>query len=168
MLNPVDTAAVIRDGGAVGQYPDQIHEGVAWWLGACMIVTLQASRLTVAHDGHPVSAVFADRLCRGAINARHYACNVRHLGRQSEQELLAAMPDPHQAPGAWLSADVAESFTTVRIRLYDSHGALLDDANGLAAIRDLIAQDRVPIPVNTRAKGSIESWHPRTTEGGHP
>lgn len=162
MLNPIDTAAVIRDGGAVGQYPGQIHEGVGWWLGACMVVTLRVSHLEVAHDGHPVSSAFAGRLCQGAINAQHYACRVRHLGRQDERRLLAGA-SAREVPAAWLSAEDADGATVVRIRLYTPHGALLDDANGLAAIRDLIALDRVPIPVNTQAKGTIE--YTGTTDG---
>ncbi|MFI9825282.1 hypothetical protein ACIHFC_33320 [Streptomyces sp. NPDC052013] len=167
MLNPIDTAAVVRDGGAVGQYPGQIHEGVAWWLGACQVVTLRASRLAVAHDGHPLSATFADRLCSGAINAQHYACSVRHLGPQPEPDLLASMNDHHRAPGAWVSTEDAGGITTVRIRLYGPDGALLDDDTGLAAIRSLITEDRVPIPVNDQAKGTIEACHPLRS-GGRP
>ncbi|MGV9565090.1 hypothetical protein [Streptomyces sp. NPDC003480] len=165
MLNPIDTAAVIRDGGAVGQYPGQIHEGVGWWLGACLVITLKASRLAVAHDGHYLSVECADRLCRGAINAQHYACNVRHLGQQREEELRAAMKSFTGAPGAWLSTESTDDATTVRIRLYTPRGALLDDATGLAAIRDLIAKDCVPIPVNAQAKGSIVPWHHELTDG---
>lgn len=164
MLNPIDTAAVIRDGGAVGQYPGQIHEGVGWWLGACLIVTLRVSHLSVAHDGHPVSAAFADRLCQGAINAEHYACRVRHLGHQHERDLLSEASS-RRVPAAWLSTDTANGSNPVRIRLYTPQGALLDDTNGLADIRDLIAQDRVPIPVNTQARGVIEPWHHELTDG---
>ncbi|MFF9489157.1 hypothetical protein [Streptomyces sp. NPDC014676] len=164
MLNPIDTAAVIRDGGAVGQYPGQIHEGVGWWLGACLVVTLHASHLAVAHDGHPVSAAFTDRLCQGAINAQHYACHVHHLGQQHERDLLSKA-GARQTPGAWLTTETTDGVTTVRVRLHTSHGALLDETNGLAAIRNLIAQDRVPIPVNSQAKGVIEASHHEMTDG---
>ncbi|MGW7610985.1 hypothetical protein ACWGKW_27685 [Streptomyces sp. NPDC054766] len=167
MLNPIDTTAVIRDGGAVGHYPGQIHQAVGWWLGACLIVTMKTSRLAVAHDGHPVSVGFADRLSRGAINAEHYACHVRHLGQQPEAELLAAA-NAFEAPAARVSTGAANGTDTVRIRLYTPHGTLLDEANGLAAIRDLIDRDRVPIPVNTQAKGTIESWPPTSADGTRP
>ncbi|MEV7145105.1 hypothetical protein AB0O05_01225 [Streptomyces sp. NPDC093084] len=165
MINPIDTAAVIRDGGAVGQYPGQIHEGVGWWLGACFVITAKASRLAVAHDGHPVSTEFADRLCRGAINAEHYACAVRYLGWQPEEELLTELRI-REEPGAWLSSETTGDVTTVRIRLYTAQGTLLDNINGLAAIRSLIDQDRVPRPVNSRAKGTIEPWPRAPTAGG--
>ncbi|MFD4601327.1 hypothetical protein ACFWPQ_25265 [Streptomyces sp. NPDC058464] len=165
MINRIDTAAVIRDGGAVGQYPGQIHEGVGWWLGACLVVTAKASRLAVAHDGHPVSAEFADRLCQGAINAQHYACTVRYLGWQPKEELLAEL-SAIEAPGAWLSSETAGDVTTVRIRLYTAQGTVLDNTNGLTAIRSLIDQDRVPRPVNSRAKGTIEPWPPVPAAGG--
>ncbi|MFK0284223.1 hypothetical protein ACIQVL_27705 [Streptomyces sp. NPDC090499] len=167
MLNPIDPAAVIRDGGAVGHYPGQIHEGVAWWLGACLVVTARTSRLAAAHDGQLISDAFADRLCRGAINAQHYACTVRHLGKLSEDELLAHL-GTFRAPGAWLSSETTGDVVTVRIRLYTAQGALLDEANGLAAIRELIAQDHVPRPVNSQAKGTIEWWHPTATDGARP
>jgi len=165
LINPIDTASVIRDGGAVGQYPGQIHEGVGWWLGACLVVTAKASRLAVAHDGHPVSTEFADRLCQGAINAQHYACIVRYLGWQPEEELLAEL-SAIEAPGAWLSSETAGDVTTVRIRLYTAQGTLLDNTNGLATIRGLITEDRVPRPVNSQAKGTIEPWPPASTDGG--
>lgn len=168
MLNPIDTAAVIRDGGALGRYACEIHEGVAWWLGACLVLTQQATRIAVAHDGHPLSAAFADRFCRGAINAQHYACDVRHMGHQNEETLLLALNHLRGVPGAWLSTSGPDTDQTVRITLFDRQGARLDDANGLAEIRHLIATDRVPLPVNDRAKGTIEHWHPDLTRsGGH-
>ncbi|MFJ9718173.1 hypothetical protein ACIRPQ_19880 [Streptomyces sp. NPDC101213] len=167
MLNPIDTAAVIRDGGAVGDYPDRIHEGVGWWLGACLVVTAKTSCLAVAHDEHPVSAAFASRLCQGAINAQHYACTVRFLGRHSEKELLAAASS-FGAPAAWVSTTAADGADTVRIRLYTQHGVLLDEDSGLAAIRDLIDHDRVPIPVNDGAKGTVVPYPSETTQGAHP
>ncbi|MEU6278193.1 hypothetical protein ABZ871_38235 [Streptomyces populi] len=161
MLNPIDTAAVIRDGGAVGHFPGQIHPAVAWWLGSCLIVTTKTDRLAVAHDGAPISVKFADRLCRGAINAQHYACRVRYLGHQPEQTLLDVATGVLHAPAAWVSTNGngnGNEASIVQIRLYNQGGMLLDDATGLAAIRDLIERDHVPIPVNTRAKGTIEPW----------
>ncbi|GGX98059.1 hypothetical protein [Streptomyces fructofermentans] len=162
MLSPIDTAAVIRDGGAIGRHPKQIHEAVGWWLGACLVVTLKASGLAVAHDGHRVSARFADRLCQGAINAQHYACTVHLLGHASEQELLATAKGL-ESPAAWLSTEPTND--TVRIRLYTRHGTLLDESTGLSDIRDLIDCDHVPIPVNTKDKGTIESWPPPMADG---
>ncbi|MET8411800.1 hypothetical protein ABZV34_27515 [Streptomyces sp. NPDC005195] len=168
MLNSIDTAAVIRDGGAVGRYPDQIHDAVGWWLGACMVVTTQISRLAVAHDGHPVSVRFAHKLCQGAINAQHYACNVRYLGDQPEPELLALATGPLEASAAWISTSPAADRDTVQIRLYAKDGKLLDETTGLAGIRDLIDRDRVPIPVNSRAKGTIEGWPSEATTEARP
>ncbi|MFE3139190.1 hypothetical protein [Streptomyces scopuliridis] len=163
MLNPINTDAVIRDGGAVGRFPGEIHEGVAWWLGACLVVTHKAHRIGVAHDGHPAIAEFASRFCRGAINAQHYACNVRFLGQQTEERLLAALKSFQGAPGAWLSASTADSLLTIRITLYNRQGLALDNTNGLAEIRRMIAEDHVPIPVNDQARGTIEPWHHQLT-----
>ncbi|MFJ9032151.1 hypothetical protein ACIRQP_27220 [Streptomyces sp. NPDC102274] len=166
MLNPIDAEAVIRNGGAVGRFPGQIHEGVAWWLAACLIVTQKARRIAVAHDGHHAITEFADSFCRGAINAQHYACNVRYLGHQTEARLLLALKDLRGVPGAWLSVDGSNDDAIVHVRLYNRQGIVLDDTNGLAEIRRLIAEDRVPLPVNAQAKGTIESWHPLLTDGG--
>ncbi|WP_326841032.1 hypothetical protein OHB33_00715 [Streptomyces sp. NBC_01558] len=167
MLNPIDTDAVIRNGGAVGRYPDQIHGAVGWWMGSCLVVTAKASRLAVAHDGHPVSIEFADRLCQGATHAQHYACTVRYLRQRPAEELLAEAK-AYEAPAAWVSTQPAAPGDTVHIRLYTTHGILLDETNGLADIRDLINQDRVPIPVNTQAQGKIVPWPPASPEGSCP
>ncbi|MFB7270605.1 hypothetical protein [Streptomyces sp. NPDC056244] len=168
MLNPVDTEAVIRDGGATGRFPGEIHEGVAWWLGACLVVTQKARRIGVAHDGHPAVAEFTSRLCRGAINAQHYACNVRLLGHQTEARLLAALKSFQGAPGAWLSASTDDEALIMRITLYSRHGIALDETNGLAEIRRMIDEDRVPIPVNDQARGTIEPWHHQMAKGMCP
>ncbi|WP_328771738.1 hypothetical protein [Streptomyces sp. NBC_00286] len=166
MLNSIDTEAVIRDGGAVGTYPGEIHKAVAWWLGACLVVTQKARRIVVAHDGHPLTPEFAQRFCRGAINAQHYACNVRFIGHQTEEHLLRTLACFNGVPGAMVRASGVAEAPTVHIKLFNSHGILLDDTNGLAGIRRLIAEDRVPIPVNAKAKGTIEPWHDQFTEGG--
>ncbi|MEV7679460.1 hypothetical protein AB0O64_13010 [Streptomyces sp. NPDC088341] len=164
MLNPIDTEAVIREGGAIGRFPGGIHEGVAWWLGSCLVVTQRAGRIAVGHDGHPAIAEFAKRFCLGAINAQHYACNVRFLGLQTEKLLLAALKSFGDVPGAWLSAGEAEGGLVVRIKLYNRQGIVLDDTNGLAEIRRLVAEDQVPVPVNAQAKGTVEPWHPQLTK----
>ncbi|MFB7499177.1 hypothetical protein ACFC09_31585 [Streptomyces sp. NPDC056161] len=56
----------------------------------------------------------------------------------------------------------------MRIELFDHHGVLLDETNGLAEIRRLIAEDRIPIPVNDRSKGRIVPWHDALADGGRP
>ncbi|WP_101255225.1 hypothetical protein [Streptomyces barkulensis] len=168
MLNSIDTAAVIRDGGATGRFPGQIHEGVTWWLGACLVVTQQARQLVVAHNGHPAITEFAHRLCRGATNARHYGCTVHYMGRQTEETFHAGLGELPDTPGAWLSGTDHGDATEVRVRLYARQGAVLDDAGGLAQIRALIDADRVPIPVSDSAKGSIELWHHPLTQGDRP
>ncbi|WAU79968.1 hypothetical protein O1Q96_09580 [Streptomyces sp. Qhu-G9] len=164
MLNPIDTETVICDGGAVGMFPGQIHEGVAWWIGACLVVTQKAPSVVVAHNGHPAIAKFAHRLCEGATNAQHYACTVRSMGCQTKERLLDTLQQLHGVPGAWLVAEETEGVTTVRIQLFDEQGVMLDETNGLVEIRRLIAADRVPIPVNDSSKGVIQPW-PYTPTG---
>ncbi|MGV9251445.1 hypothetical protein [Streptomyces sp. NPDC003697] len=168
MLNPIDADRVFRECGAAGVFPGQIHKGVAWWVGACLVVTQEADRIAVAHDGHPVIAEFAERFCRGAINAEHYACTVQALGVQTRERFLTVLADLGGAPGAWLTGTDHDGATTVRIELFDRQGVQIDDSNGLAEIRRLIAEDRVPIPVNDRAKGRIVPWHGKLTEGERP
>ncbi|UKY49227.1 hypothetical protein [Streptomyces inhibens] len=168
MLNPIDTAAVIRNGGAVGRYPGQIHQGVAWWIGACLVVTQKARQLVVAHNGHPAIADFAHRLCRGATNAQHYSCAVHYMGGQSEEQFLTGLAELPDAPGGWLTASDAEGAIDVCLRLHTRQGVVLDDTNGLAEIRKLIAEDHVPIPVNDQARGSIELWRHPLTPGDQP
>jgi len=165
VLNPIDTDAVIRDGGAAGAFPDQIHEGVAWWLGACLVVTQKAPQVAVAHNGHPAGASFAERFSRGAINAQHYACTVYSLGHRTRDQLMTTL-GKLAAPGAWICGEDTSDGTTVRIELLHHHGAPFDDATGLAEIRRLIAEDRVPIPVNDRAKGRVVPW-PGEEGGDH-
>lgn len=153
MLNPIDTDAVIRDGRVAGTFPGDIHPGVAWWVAACFVVTSQTSQLTVAHDGHPITAEFHRRFCRGAINAQHFACQVSDLGAADEGRLLRAMKQIGEAPGALLTT--TEDRQLVTIRLYDAQGQQVTDETGLAAIRRMIAADHVPIPVNEQARGRI-------------
>ncbi|WP_425834173.1 hypothetical protein [Streptomyces fractus] len=153
MLNPIDTAAVIRDGGATGTAPDQIHAGVAWWLGACLVVTRGASRAVVGDDGHPISTEYAARFARGATNAGHYRCHTTVvIGPVDEQTLLDFRAD-EQAVAAYIRT---REDATVTITLYDVAGEVLTERNGLARIRALIAEDRVPIPVNKAARGTLD------------
>lgn len=164
MLKPINTDTVIRDGAASGRFPSQIHEGVAWWIGACLVVATQTNRIAVAHDGHPTSALFHERLCRGAINAQHYACHVTVLGTADETGLLAATATLGRLPGALITTTAAEDGETVRIALYDADGKPLTEDTGLAIIRRLVADDQVPIPVNERAKGRVEHHLVRETQ----
>ncbi|MFF1479804.1 hypothetical protein ACFVYD_19985 [Streptomyces sp. NPDC058301] len=168
MLNPVNTDMVIRDGGAHGRYPGEIHEAVGWWLGACLVTTLKTHRIAVAHDGRASSVVFFQRLCRGAINAQHHACSVLALRVADEGTLLRAMADLGDVPGARVStATGPEGTEVVSIVVYGPDGKPLDEDTGLASIRRMIADDRVPIPVNETAKGRIEHYpHPDTGQGG--
>lgn len=157
MLNPIDTDAVIRDGGAVGQFPGEIHEGVAWWVASCFVVIIKADRLAVAYDNHPATQEFFHRFCRGAINAQHYACTVTTLAGVEEEELLRFMKEHAPLAGAYLHTSSGPDKTdTVHISLYDENGHLLDEDSGLDHLRRMIAEDRVPIPVNDQAKGHIE------------
>ncbi|MFD3521400.1 hypothetical protein [Streptomyces sp. NPDC058653] len=167
MLNPINAEAVIRDGGASGRFPGELHEGVAWWLGACLVVTVKAGRIVVAHDGQGTSAAFLARLCRGAVNAQHYACTVLDFGVADEAALLEAMREAGAVPGVHVSTTAGEDDTeNVRIALYGPDGRPLGEERGLAGIRQLIAADRVPLPVNERAKGHVECYHPFTDNEG--
>ncbi|MBL1120923.1 hypothetical protein JK364_53060 [Streptomyces sp. 110] len=163
MLKPIDTDTVIRDGAASGRFPGQIHEGVAWWIGACFVVATRTNRMAIAHDGHPTSALFHERLCQGAINAQHYACHVTALGTADETGLLAVMAHLGHMPGALITTTTAEDGKTVRIALYDTDGKPLTEDTGMSIIRRLVADDQVPIPVNDQAKGRVEHHPVRET-----
>ncbi|MEU8779098.1 hypothetical protein [Streptomyces sp. NPDC048606] len=154
MLNPVDTDAVIRDGGARGRFPDEIHPAVAWWLAACYVVTARADRLVIAHDGRPETAEFFDRLGSGAINAQHYRCLVLNLGDADEETLITAMAKADRAPGMRATTENGRAVITC----YDRDGKPLTDRTGLLVIRSMIAEDRVPLPVNDACKGRIETY----------
>lgn len=150
MLNPIDTTTVIRDSQVTGTIPDQIHPGVAWWVGACLVLTTQTSSLALAHDGHATSTEFARRLGRGAINAQHYQCQVADLGTADETQLRRAATSLGGAPAVL----VTTAGQTVTMHLYGPDGQPLDES-GLAAIRRLIDADRVPIPVNDQNQGQV-------------
>jgi hypothetical protein len=161
MLNPIDAEAVIRDSGAIGRFPGEIHEGVAWWVASCFVVASEASRLAVGCDTHPVTAEFFRRFCRGAINARSHACTVTSLATVDESVLLGFLQDNAPLVGAYLSTTTeADGIQLVRITLYDQQSQPLCEDTGLAEIRRMIAEDRVPIPVNEHAKGHIEPYVP--------
>lgn len=155
MLNPINTDAVIRDGRFSGVFPGEMHEGVAWWCAACFVVVSQVRQMAVAHDGRPATAGFYRRFCRGAINAEHWGCQVSSLGTADENQLLHAMKELGGVPGAMLSTADDGGRQTVTIRLYNADGQPLTEDTGLARMRQMIAFDRVPIPVNDQAKGHI-------------
>lgn len=156
MLNPIDSDAVIRDGRIAGVFPGEIHEGVAWWVGACFVVVHEARQLAVTYDGHPTTAEFHRRLCRGAINARHFGCLVSDLGNADEDQLHRVMKELGGVPGALLSTAGRDGGgQTVTIRLYDAQGEPVTEDTGLAKVRRMIVSDQVPIPVNEQAKGCI-------------
>ncbi|WP_327416986.1 hypothetical protein [Streptomyces sp. NBC_01233] len=154
MLNPIDTDKVIRDGGATGRFPSEIHPSVAWWMAACFVMTTRTDRLVAAYDGNPASAQFFDRMCIGAINVQHYACLVLDRGVANEDGLLVTMKDMDRAPGMRVSSEQ----DTLTITLYDRDGAPLTEHTGLHVIRRMIAEDRVPIPVNAGCKGRIQNY----------
>ncbi|MFJ9417830.1 hypothetical protein ACIRPT_27275 [Streptomyces sp. NPDC101227] len=155
MLNPIDTDAVIRDGHVAGTFPGEIHQGVAWWVASCFVVTSTTHQLAVAHDGHPTTAEFHRSFCRRAINAQRFACRVSDLGTADQIQLLQAVKSLGETPGALLTTTEEGSRQLVTIRLYDAHGQQVTDNTGLAWIRDMIDADHVPIPVNAQARGRI-------------
>lgn len=161
MLNPVNTDAVIRDGGGLGHVPGEIHEGVAWWLGAGFVALTAAEQLVVGSDGGPVTAEFFRRLCRGAVNAHHHACRVTAIDGITEDVFLAYVRSRLPLASAYLAmTDGPDSTHLIRIHLYDADGLLLQEDTGLAAIRRMIAEDRLPIPVSDSARGTIEHIAP--------
>ncbi|MGW7276670.1 hypothetical protein ACWGH5_40025 [Streptomyces sp. NPDC054864] len=155
MLNPIDATAVIRDSTATGLHPGQIHPGVAWWVASCMVVVTQTPRLHAAHDGHPVSVLFHEQLCQGAVNAQHYACTVIDLGHSSTDSFHTAQTQGG-APGIYVSTEDGPQDQGVTLALYTADGKPLSEDGGLARIRDMIDHDRVPIPVNATSKGRIQ------------
>ncbi|WP_210593910.1 hypothetical protein [Streptomyces sp. GESEQ-35] len=157
MLNPIDTDTdtVIRDGRVAGAFPGEIHEGVAWWVAACFVVVSRSQEMAVAHDGHPATAEFHRRFCLGAINAEHFGCQVSSLGTADETQLLDAMKHLGGVPGALLTTTDEAYRQTVTIRLYDCGGQPVTEGTGLSRLREMIASDRVPIPVNDQAKGHV-------------
>ncbi|MGW4030619.1 hypothetical protein ACWEFL_15075 [Streptomyces sp. NPDC004838] len=165
MLNPIDAETVVRDGGAHGRFPGQIHAGVAWWMAACFVVVARTSRLVVAHDGKPTSVEFFDRLCQGAVNAQHYACQVLNRGQADEAALLVAMRQAGDVPGILVVTNGTGGATVqVTIALYSRDGKPLDEPGGLAAIRRMIAEDRVPIPVNETSRGRVQPFMTAVSE----
>ncbi|MFF4051943.1 hypothetical protein ACFYZ5_35405 [Streptomyces chartreusis] len=155
VLNPIDTDAVIRDGGAHGVFPGAVHEGVAWWIAACFVVITRAGQMAVARDSHPTTAAFHQGFLLGAINAEHYGCQVADLGTADEAQLLTAMRHLGDVPGALLTTTDHSTHEDVSIRLYTADGEPVTEDTGLATVREMICADRVPLPVNARAKGSI-------------
>jgi phosphomannomutase len=165
VLNPIDAEAVIRDGGAVGRFPGEIHEGVAWWLGACFVALTAASRLAVGSDGRPATAEFSRRLCNGAVNAGHHACQVTAVSGITEDAFLGHLRRHQPLAGAYLATEPGTGgATVVRIHLYGEDGLVLQEDTGLALIRRMITDDRVPIPVSDSAKGTIEHLPPAAPE----
>lgn len=154
MLNPIDAAAVLRDGRAAGLHPSQIHTGVAWWLGACLVVTQQAAKVAVAHDGNHLSAAYAARLARGATNAQHYRCHVTVYLSPTSTEELRERAREMGAPCAYLTTSTDGE---VVIALFDAKGKALTEESGMATIRNLIQRERVPLSVNDSSRGTIEN-----------
>ncbi|WP_299535347.1 hypothetical protein [uncultured Streptomyces sp.] len=167
MLSSAGADAIFTERSVRGRFPDQVHQGIGWWLGACLVVTQQASRLAVAHDGHPVVSEIAARLCRGAINAQHYRCQVQYLGHSSTDDFFSAMKASGGACGAWLDASDDLGVTTVEITLYSRGGLALPPA-ALRGIRLLMERDQVPIPVNDAARGAIQVSSGDTDPGRIP
>ncbi|MCJ1677757.1 hypothetical protein MTF65_10475 [Streptomyces sp. APSN-46.1] len=154
MLNPINPGAVITGGQIHGTFPGQIHEGVPWWVAACFVTVTRTGALAVAHDGRPATGRFHHSFLQGAINAHHFACEIADAGATDETGLLHAMSALGGIPGALITTS-GDGPHTVTIRLYSADGRQAQEDTGLAAIRAMIAADRVPIPVNATCKGRI-------------
>jgi phosphomannomutase len=165
VINPIDTEGVIRGGGAVGRFPGEIHEGVAWWLGACFVAFSSAARLAVGSDGRPATSEFFRRLCKGAVNAHHHACQVTAIGGITEDAFVAFVRRHQPLASAYVATMPSPDGTdVVRIHLYDEDGLVIQEDTGLARIRRMIAEDRVPRPVSDSARGTIEHCSPAVAE----
>jgi len=158
VLRPVDLPSVFADDRIHGidfgyrdtNEPGRIHAGVAWWVDGCLVLTTRAHGVVLVHDGTYLATDYARSFGRGAINCEHYAATVSVLGA-GDEDLLAYGIRALQVPGALITSFGSE----VTIRLFASDGSPLTEGSGLERICDLIARDRVPIPVNEQAKGRI-------------
>ncbi|MDH6127964.1 hypothetical protein [Kitasatospora sp. GP82] len=150
MLNPVDLAVVFAHDRVHGTVPDEIHPAVAWWVGSCLVLTTRAHGVALVHDGTALAKEFTDRFCRGAINCAHYGATVSVVGEGGD-DLLAYAIRTLQVPGALITT----AGRHVTIRLFAASGAPITEDTGLERICDLIARDKVPIPVNDTARGRI-------------
>ncbi|GAA3081539.1 hypothetical protein GCM10020000_79310 [Streptomyces olivoverticillatus] len=166
MLNPVDAEKVIRDGAAADRYPDDIHEGVAWWVGACLVLVTQAARIAVAYDGRATSAAFHRRLCRGAMNAQRFACTVHDLhvaergraaGRHERPRRSARRPGDHQHREQRREGP----HRPVRPRRPGAGRGCGPGPHPAADHR----RPRPPRPVNDQARGRIEHYRRHRPEG---
>ncbi|PWI45370.1 hypothetical protein [Streptomyces sp. ICBB 8177] len=158
MLSPVDLPSVFapdRIHGVLtdpfpGPRPGLIHSALGWWVGSCLVLTCRAGAVAVVHDGTEPAMRLADHFARGAANCLHYAATVSIIG-EGDADLLAYGVRTVQGPGALITTDAGE----VTMRLLAAGGTPMTCGTGLELICDLIARDRVPIPVNAGARGRI-------------
>ncbi|GAA3368786.1 hypothetical protein GCM10020367_08550 [Streptomyces sannanensis] len=150
MLNPVDLSIVFAEDRIHGRHPGEIHPAVAWWVGSCLILTTRSHGVALVHDGTELAKQYAGLFNRGAINCQHFAATVSVIG-EGGQDLLAYAIRTLQVPGTLISSAGAE----VTIRLFASDGAEIREGAGLERICDLIARDKVPIPVNDHSRGRV-------------
>lgn len=158
MLRPVDLPTVFADDRIHGtnygyqdtKDPAQVHAGLAWWVGGCLVLTTKSHGVVLVHDGTELGRDYAHSLGQGATNCEHYAATVSALGAGGE-DLLAYGIRALQVPGA-LVTTVGDQVT---IRLFAADGTQMTEGTGLEWICDLIARDRVPLPVNSQAQGRV-------------
>ncbi|WP_369185820.1 hypothetical protein [Streptomyces sp. Y1] len=150
MLNPVDLSKVFTEDRIAGLHPTDIHPAVAWWVGSCLVLTTGAHGVALVHDGSELAKQYCGLFNRGAINCRHFAATVSVVG-EGDEELLAYAIRTLQVPGVRISTAGDE----VTIRLFAADGAPITEGAGLERICDLIARDKVPIPVNDHSRGRV-------------
>jgi hypothetical protein len=81
------------------------------------------------------------------------------------EAFLAYLRSRQPLAGAYAAATTDRDGThIIRIRLYNAGGLLLQEDTGLAGLRRMIAEDRVPIPVSDSARGTIEHLDPAAAE----
>ncbi|MDH6579509.1 hypothetical protein [Kitasatospora sp. MAP5-34] len=150
MLNPVDLPTVFAEDLVHGRHRAEIHPGVAWWVGSCLVLVTRSHGVALVHDGTELAKEYTGQFCRGAVNCQHYAATISVLGEGGE-DLLAYAIRTLQVPGALITTVGAE----VTIRLFAADGTPISEGTGLERICDLIARDKVPIPVNDTARGRV-------------
>lgn len=155
LTSETDISNVVLDEEVAGRADTDMPAGLAWWLAALLVVTQRADAAVVVHDGEPTSLLFAEKFLRGAINADSQAAQAIQAGQGSPEYLLWCVAHL-AAPGMLITT--VDGLTSMRLHRAD--GTTIGGA-ALANLRDRLARNRVPLPVNDQARGTI---HDRAQE----
>jgi hypothetical protein len=155
LLRPIDTCELFQTDCIRGLAPAQIHHGVPLWVGAIFVDHLRTDRIVLVHEGL-MAQRWADRFAVGAVNSRHWGCQVTDLGRGTES-LLRFGIERLGVPGALISSHQIRRRVNVMFRLYSAGGLRLNQHNGLDVVRWRIETDRIPRPVDQKWQGRVEA-----------